>query len=108
MTDNETLTQYLLETGEYLRQQGSLADTNCMLNLATRLLPQGDHYMDFWLAIFRAVSKDLSPLLVYPLLENNLDKLNQRLGEVLEIWAYDTLIMAGLRLCHSSSRTNLH
>ena len=41
---NETLTQYLLETAEYLRQQGSLAD-------ADRLL------------------------------ENNLDKLNERLGE---------------------------
>jgi CHAT domain-containing protein len=48
-------------------------------------------YIQFLMQVLRTVAFDPRPQSVYPLMQQNLDKLNDNLRDILEIWATDTL-----------------
>ncbi|OLT62877.1 hypothetical protein [Moorena bouillonii] len=50
-----------------------------------------EDYLNFLESILEAVVTDHSPQSVYPLLEQNLDKLDENLGQILQFWARENL-----------------
>jgi len=50
-----------------------------------------EEYFQFLMEVLRAVSADPAPQSVYPFLQQNLDKLDENLQHLLEIWARQTL-----------------
>ncbi|NEN99884.1 MAG: tetratricopeptide repeat protein, partial [Moorea sp. SIO3I7] len=50
-----------------------------------------EDYFNFLMSILQAVETDHSPQSIYPLLEQNLDKLDENLGQILLSWAREAL-----------------
>ncbi|NEP52110.1 MAG: tetratricopeptide repeat protein, partial [Moorea sp. SIO3C2] len=83
-----------------MEETGNGDIANWLLNLAGELaeilgispteVPLED-YLNFLQSILQAVTTDDSPQSVYPLLEENLDKLDEDLGQILQSWVRETL-----------------
>jgi CHAT domain-containing protein len=91
----------LLEIAENLRQQGDLDKANRLMNIAENLLKIPSKspflttteaaYLDFLMQVLQAVSLNPTPEAVYPIFQQHLDKLDEKLGGVLEDWARDSV-----------------
>ncbi|MCP2729131.1 hypothetical protein NJ959_11750, partial [Symplocastrum sp. BBK-W-15] len=92
---DEGLVQVMVGVAQQMAEAGNENTANWLLQFASQLAewlgisstsPTREDYLNFLLYILQAVATDNSPQSVYPLLRQNLDKLNQNLVQILEIW----------------------
>ncbi len=101
LTDNQELldqelVQVMLEVAEDLTTQGYLDKANFLMNLAGQMMGVYDNksevQLKFLLQVLQTTEQSNSnPEVVYPLLQNNLDKLDETFAEGLYQWATATL-----------------
>ena len=90
------LQQTMLEVAEDLRIRGDLDKSNFLMNIVEELMGvhgnTSDAQLDFLRQVLEATESSWDDKqVVYPLLETNTDKLDDRLAELLRAWAITTL-----------------
>ena len=93
------LNQTMLEVAEDLRIQGDLDKSNFLMNIVEELMGvhgnTSDAQLDFLLQVLQATAESGGDAKkVYPLLQENTDKLDDRLAELLQALATNTLAEA--------------
>jgi len=97
---NGELVQTMEAVAAQMAEVGNGNTANWLRNLAGELgkrlgisstVVSSEEYRKFLISILEAVATDDSPQSVYPLLQENLDKLDENLGQILQSWAKKTL-----------------
>ncbi|MEQ8956323.1 MAG: tetratricopeptide repeat protein, partial [Coleofasciculus sp. C2-GNP5-27] len=65
------------------------------------------YYLNFLIFVLQIVEDDNRPQSIYPLLQNNLDKLNDKLAHILTAWAKETLAKLESEVAKSLAETIL-
>ncbi len=111
---NEEFVQVMKLVAAQMAEAGNENAANWLLALAAELAEMlgisstsatPEDYLDFLMSVLEAVTTDHSPQSIYPLLKNNLDKLDDNLVQILTAWKNKTLTEVDIKTAKLIAKT---